>query len=228
MKRSFYFSMSLLIAAVVVCGFSQTIERGLIHPSIPKPAILYVHAAVFFGWVVLFAAQTALVTFGHVRLHRRLGLAAIAIGAAIPILGVATAITMARFNVASGAPRDDAGAFLIVPFNDMTFFCIAFGLAVRWRKRPEFHRRLMLLAACLPTTAAFGRLPFIPMDEIRDYVGVDLLILLGVACDLLTLGRVHLVYRWMVPILATAQVVTVTVFFHQPSAWMSFADWLIG
>ncbi len=221
--------MSLLIAAVVVCGFSQTIERGLIHPAVPKPTLLYVHAVVFFGWVMLFVTQTAFVTFGHVRLHRRLGLAALAVGAAIPVLGIATAVTMARFNIASGGdPRDDAAAFLIVPFNDMIFFSIAFGLAVWWRKRPEFHRRLMFLAACLPTTAAFGRFPFIPMDEIRDYAGVDLLILLGVTYDLFTLGRIHLVYRWMVPILVAAQVITVTAFSHHASAWMNFANRLIG
>jgi hypothetical protein len=60
--RSFYFWMSLLIAALVVYGFSQTILQNLIHPSVPRPAILYVHAGLFFGWV---AQVVTMATFLH-------------------------------------------------------------------------------------------------------------------------------------------------------------------
>jgi hypothetical protein len=41
--------MALLIPAVVVYGFSFTVDKNLIHPAIPSPPILYVHAAVFSG-----------------------------------------------------------------------------------------------------------------------------------------------------------------------------------
>src|SRR5262245_4461081 len=55
----FYFFMSLLIAVVVVYGFSQTIDMNLIHPAIPRPFLLYVHAAVFTGWLLFFLLQSA-------------------------------------------------------------------------------------------------------------------------------------------------------------------------
>ena len=48
LDQYFYFFMSLLIPAVVVYGFSFTVGKNLIHPAIPRPKILYVHAAVFF------------------------------------------------------------------------------------------------------------------------------------------------------------------------------------
>jgi hypothetical protein len=65
--------MSLLIAVVVAFGFSQTIDMNLIHPSIPRPFLLYVHAAVFTGWLVFFILQSALVRTSNVRIHRAVG-----------------------------------------------------------------------------------------------------------------------------------------------------------
>jgi len=55
LQNYFYFTMALLIPAIVVFGFSFTIGRNLIHPAIPRPTILYVHAAVFSGWLVFFS-----------------------------------------------------------------------------------------------------------------------------------------------------------------------------
>jgi hypothetical protein len=40
-------------------------------------------------------------------------------------------------------------SFLIVSFFDMLAFGVTFGLAMYWRRRPEYHRRLTLMAMCL-------------------------------------------------------------------------------
>jgi hypothetical protein len=61
LESYFYFAMALLIPAIVVFGFSFTIGRNLIHPAIPRPLILYVHAAAFSGWLLFFLLQSALV-----------------------------------------------------------------------------------------------------------------------------------------------------------------------
>lgn len=34
--RYFYFAMSLLFAAIVVVGFSRTVNQNLFHPAIPR------------------------------------------------------------------------------------------------------------------------------------------------------------------------------------------------
>ena len=47
LDRYFYFGMSLLVAAVVVFGFSHTIGANLFHPDIPRPLLLHIHAIVF-------------------------------------------------------------------------------------------------------------------------------------------------------------------------------------
>ena len=52
--RPFYFILSLIIAGVIAAGFSRTVSPRLIHPPSPRPVILYVHAALFTGWIILF------------------------------------------------------------------------------------------------------------------------------------------------------------------------------
>ena len=41
--------MSVLMALVVLYGFSRTVDETLTYPTIPRPLVLYVHAAVFSG-----------------------------------------------------------------------------------------------------------------------------------------------------------------------------------
>ena len=67
LEKYFYFSMSILIAVVVVYGFSRTIDRRLIHPALPPPGLNYVHAVIFFGWLVFYILQSALIRMGRSR-----------------------------------------------------------------------------------------------------------------------------------------------------------------
>jgi len=176
LDQCFYFFMSLLIAAVVVYGFSFTVGKNII----PRPLILYVHAAVFSGWLVFFFLQSALVRTHNVHWHRRIGWFGVALGVVIPVLGVSTAITMGRFNILR-LHSTEAESDLMIPLFDMVAFTGTFALAVYWRKKPEFHRRLILIATCALTAAAFGRFPERLLPSELFYGGADLLILLGVA-----------------------------------------------
>ena len=56
LDRFFYLGMSLLVAAVVIFGFSHTIGDNLLHPDRPRPLILPIHAMVFSAWLALFIA----------------------------------------------------------------------------------------------------------------------------------------------------------------------------
>ena len=208
LDKYFYFCMSLLIAAIVVYGFSHTIDRHLIHPRLQPPFILNVHVAIFSGWVVFFILQSALVRMNNVRLHRLLGWFGVALGTAIPVLGISTAIIMARFHILHFHSTDDASG-LMVSFFDMTAFTIPFALAIYWRRKPEFHRRLILIASCALTSAAFARFPayLIPPGYGLFYAGVDLLILLGLARDLIVNRRVHQVYLYTLPCFVLGQLI---------------------
>jgi len=224
--RYFYFTMSLVIAAVVIYGFSHTVDENLIHPAYPRPLVLYFHAAIFTGWVVLLITQSALVRTRNLRLHRKLGLCALALAITLPIIGIATGVAMARFNTLHGST--DAPEFLIVPFFDMVAFTIVVGLAVAWRRRPEYHRRLMFLATCALTIAAFNRFPTRIVPDNWGYAAVDVLILLGVGRDLFVTKRIHPVYLYGLPLMIVGQVLTMYIYLAKQPEWMLIARRIIG
>jgi hypothetical protein len=222
LQRRFYFFMSLVMALVVAYGFHFTIGANLFHPAIRPPAILWVHAATFVTWLGLFIVQTGLVTTRNVNLHKRLGLAGVALGAAVFAVGIATTIAMIRFHAAHPAPGGNGPAFAIVPFNDMLVFAALFGTAVALRlKDREAHRRLMLMATCVLTAAGWGRFPSFLVPDGWFYAGVDFLILLGVTRDLVVIRRVHPVYLYAAPAIVAGQLAAVTIFTTEPAWWMA-------
>jgi hypothetical protein len=225
----FYFCCAWLITAAVTYGFAHTISDNLLHAAVPRPRILWIHAGVFFGWVGLFMLQIALIRSRCVGWHRRLGVAGLILGAMMPALGIATAVVMGRFDVAQGL-RDSVyvAAHLSIPFNDMIVFAGVFAAAVWWRNRPDVHRRLMLVATCSLTAAAFARFPFITITELRWYAGVDVLLLFALAHDLAVQRRVHIAYAISLPPVLIGQIVAMWLFLARPHWWVEFARRLIA
>jgi len=226
LDRSFYFVLALIVAGVVSSGFGRTIGARLIHPPSPRPALLYIHAAVFASWILLFIAQTGLIATRNVRLHRKLGVLGLALGVSMPIVGVATAIELGRLRVQHG--DTGAGSALVISLFDMIAFTIPFGLAAYWRRRSDFHRRLMLIATCALTSAAIGRLIPQSWPDEWIYVGVDALIFLSVGRDLVVTKRLHPVYRYGIPALLFGQTITMYLDLSGSPGWLAFAHKLIG
>jgi hypothetical protein len=223
LRRShFYLGMSMLVLVPVVYGFSLTVGGHLLHPTIPRPPILYIHAAVFSLWLALFISQSALVRMRRVHWHRRLGWFGAALGATVLVLGVTTAVVMARFNTQT-LHATDAEAGLILPFFDMLCFATALTLGIWWRTRPERHRRLMLIATCVLTVAGFARFPSHILPSNLSYAGVDTLIFIGVARDAFVFRRVDPVYGGALPALIVGQVIAMYIASHNVSTWLTIA-----
>lgn len=216
--NQFFLLMSVVIAAVVIYGFGFTIADNLIHPAYPRPWVLYIHAVVMSAWIALFILQASLIRLRRPDLHHTLGQAGLVFGAVIPVLGIATAIAMAKVRLAHGDA--DAAVSFPIPVNDATGFAVAFGLAALWRRRPEYHRRLMFVATCILTGAAFGRMPVLDHAE-WFYAGVDVLILIGAARDLVVSRKVHVVYRYALPAVVCGQLLTAYV--RWTPGWLGLA-----
>ena len=219
--------MSLLIVAIIVYGFSFTVDKNLIHPAVPRPLLLYFHAAVFSFWLVFLLLQSTLVRARKVHLHRLIGWFGVALGTAIPIVGVSTAIVMGRFN-SRVLHQSNVEADLIIPLFDMLCFTTAFALAVVWRKKPESHRRLILVATCALTAAAFGRFPEFLLPPVLFYSGVDILILLGAVRDWIVNRSIHPVYRYAIPAFILGQTVVMYTNAHKSPHWLRIAHMLLG
>ncbi|MEO8926115.1 MAG: hypothetical protein ABI306_03035 [Caulobacteraceae bacterium] len=215
------------MAAIVTYGFSQTIGDNLIHPKIARPWLLYVHAALFCAWLTLYVLQSGLVRAGNVKLHRRLGLAWLCLGAAMPIVGVATAVVMRRFDIVH---LHDTLPFLVIPLWDVGSFTVCFGLAAIWRKRPEFHRRLMFLATCALIGAGLGRFP-VPEAWFNAgwfYFVIDAMVLVAIGRDLIVQRRVHPVFAVALPLMVVGQIVAWTLWWYPPAPWLGFLRVLVG
>jgi hypothetical protein len=225
-RRYFYFSMSLLLAALVVWGFSRTVNASLFHAAPPRPFLLWIHGAVFSSWVVFFIAQCTLVRLHRVSWHRFLGWFGAALATLMVPLGVAIAIVMARFDAAK-LHLDDADAFLAIPFYGMIAFAVIIGLAVYWKNRPEFHRRLMFVGTCGLMDAAFARFDFV-FDHKLFFVCVDLLIALGVVRDLFVDGRVHRVYLYALPAIIVGQNLALYLWRGNPHWWHTMTHPILG
>jgi hypothetical protein len=205
LDRPFFLVMSVVIALVVAYGFSFTIGDNLLHPPYPRPWVLHAHALAASTWVPLLIVQATLVRLRKVHIHRSLGYWGMVHGAMVPISGIAAGIAMAKLRLAHGDP--DGALSFPIPVNDAFAFAAVFALGAFWRKRPELHRRLMFLAACVLTGAAFGRMPALEHAE-WFYAGVDALILVAVLRDLAVMGRVHSVYRFGLPAIVGGQLIT--------------------
>ncbi len=224
LKKYFYFCMSIFFALIVVAGFSRTVDGNLFHPPVPRPLILWVHAAAFSLWILFFILQSGLVRIRKVSTHRFLGWFGAALAAFMVPLGVTTGIVMARFDIAhytmpdAVAAKADIQAFLAIPFYDMIAFPILVGLAILWRKKPELHRRLLFIATCCLMDAPFGRYAFLDAQD-RYYIALDLLILIGMARDLVVDRHIHKVYLYSLPFIALGQALATYLRLGNPPIW---------
>lgn len=194
--RTFFLAMSLLMLLLVTYAFSRTVGGGLIHTQRPRRfvVLLSLHAAVFYAWMLFFVVQTALVRWRSLRLHKLLGW----FGAADALLVVVMGLWA---SFADPAPL----ALECIGVVSMAGFGIPAALAILWRKRPAYHRRLLFLSTAVLTNAAFARLPGSYLPSHFFYAGTDLILAIGLAHDLWTEGRIHAVYRYALPLLFIAE-----------------------
>jgi hypothetical protein len=224
--RYFYFAMSLLLAAIVISGFQRTANANLFHPAVPRPFILWIHASAFAGWVIFFICQSTLVRIRKVSWHRSIGWFGAGLATVMVPLGIATAIIMARFDTVQ-LHQSGADAFLSVPFYDMIAFGVSIALAIYWRTKPELHRRLIFIATCGLMDAAFGRFDYL-FDHNLFFPCLDLLILLGVARDLLVDRRIHKLYLFALPLLIVGQSLAIYMWRSNPSWWQGITHAILG
>src|SRR5678815_3382257 len=223
-RPRFYLGMALFMSAIVFIGFAPTYYLKAYTGSGALSPLVHLHGIVFTSWMLVFCVQALLVARSRTHLHRRLGIATVALAVVILVVGTATGIAAAR----RGHDPTGAGdplAFLSVPMGDMVFFALLFGMAFHYRRNVEVHKRLMLLTTLNLLTAAIGRLPLIgesPLFVASSYAGI---LLIGPLYDCLWLGKVYPLY-WagtaalFLSVLGRFQV-------GKTQAWHTFARWLV-
>lgn len=200
--RGFYIFEALLMTAIVLAGF-WPFYRDLPGGTVPRHPLMYLHGAVFTGWLVLLLAQVALVYRREVPAHRRLGRFGGAYAVLVLLMGVAVTVMAPVEHVRAGRWTLDAAAgFLVLPIGDLMLFSGLFAWGMATRRVPATHKRLMLLASNALVFPGAARL-FEP--NVGLIAGAWFLpIVLAMAFDKLTLGRVHRIYWIGCAIMAAA------------------------
>ncbi len=226
---SFYVYMSIAILLSVVLGFSRSFYLHALFPDreVPREALFLVHGMFFSAWFVLLVVQTVLVSSRRVRLHRKVGVAAMGLAAAMVVLGVYGALLAASRPTGFIGVTAPSLNFLAVPFFDMVLFTVFFSLAIAWRGNPQAHKRLMLLASINMLTAAIGRWPMLETAGQWAFFGAtDLFLLPIVFWDLRSRGSLHPVTIWGGASLVLSQ--PLRWILSKTAAWHAFAVWAVG
>ena len=226
LDRNFYFVMTVLCSAILIWGFGHTVPDVLLHPVVPRPRILWLHAAVFSGWLVFAMLQTGLVRLRQVKVHRLLGWFGVGLAVLMVVVGTRTALQLGRFDV-EVLHQQGADTFEVVSFADMILFPLLVGLGIAWRKKPELHRRLFLLATVELTGAGFGRIDWVAAHNLMFFCA-DAVMCLGVLRDLLVSGRVHRVYKVAIPLIVVWHVGVSWMYLRPPVWWARLAHAWMG
>ena len=221
--RLFFTGMALASLLTSVLGFAPTyfVRSSALPPLSP---LYHLHGALFTSWIVLFVVQTALVARRRSDIHRRLGVAGVALAFAVFIMGVTVSVETLKRG--GGTHIAEPHAFLAIPLGDMITFAVLVAAAVVLRRQTDAHKRLMLLATISVLTAAVARAlaQVNAGGPIGLFLGTDIFVLALILYDYKSRGQVHPASMWggllivvFKPLLFAAT---------GTSAWLAFADTL--
>jgi hypothetical protein len=224
--RLFYAGMAIAMAATVFVGFAPTFFLKVFSNAPPLSPLLHLHGLAFASWYAIFFAQTVLIAKGKPHLHRRLGLAALCLAVLMAFLGVMAAINAIRTN--HTPPGLDPRSFLVLPFFGIAVFATLASAGFVFRKRPETHKRLMLLASIAMLDAAIARIPGVMATggPLASFGLQDLFVIACIAYDFLSRRRIHPAYLFGGLFMLAAQPLRIIV--AGTPWWLAFGDWLKG
>lgn len=224
----FYAWVAVGAALIVFIGFARTYFLKEVFNTPRLPLLLHLHGAILTLWFVLFFVQTQLVSMRRVDLHRRLGVFGAALAVLVIVVGGAVAVHASRrgYLANPNSMRDIRGLAILCGF--LLDFSLFVGLALYFRRRADFHKRLMLLGTCSILAPAISRVPlsFIQAGGIWMIIGLlDLSALLCIGYDAIRNRKLHPAFGWGgVFLLVTFPV---CLFVANSSLWIGFARWAL-
>ncbi len=209
-RESHYLWLCLSASFVTFLGFSSTYFGPMIAGEYPKVSpTVHLHGWTFFAWYLLLPLQAGLIAASRLRLHRALGYCSIALAIVMTVTGLLVIGVQMQL-----AQKPDGSAFwqMFGPgvFVTLVLFVVFYALALRFRRKREFHKRLILLAS----TGALGAAAFrvfsmaIGFGPLAVYGGIllpNLIILAAILVERRRGEGVHPVYRWGLPLSVIAE-----------------------
>ena len=223
----FYLIFGLVGLTVVAFGFGWTYAAPMVRRTFSAPWYVHLHGAAALAWVALFIGQPMLVRGRRTPLHRRVGQVGLPLALVIWSSGIATAVWAARRDLTDlGTAATSALAGTVT---GLSLFVLLVAAAIGARRRPDWHKRLALLATVHLLWPAFFRLrhwlPSVPDPEIwLALVCAYSPIVIAAARDRWRYGRVHPAWLFVAPALLLEQ--SIEVAFFDRGIQRSLGQWL--
>lgn len=239
-RSRFFLWLAIVCAAIGLLGFVPTYWMQLPAGTFIGPPLLHIHGFLSTAWVLFLILQTWLVSEGRISRHRDWGLAGIALATMVVIVGLVTSVVSLEERLARGE-GDTARAFLTTPLTAITLFAAFTAAAIWCSRRPDWHKRLMIVGTVSLVNAAAARFAFLvavghrpglrpglvatPPELMPTIVGLllQLIIVSGMIYDKRTRGSVHA--AWIVGLTISSLALILKVPISHTAGWMNFADW---
>jgi uncharacterized membrane protein YozB (DUF420 family) len=166
MERLFYLLSGCLLLGIVALGFQHFYLHGRASDGGPVTQriapLVFLHGITMSAWIIAFVVQSSLIVRGNRKLHMSLGVAGAVLAAFLFAIGVTTAIASVHYNPESYKQIWGARRFLSLMLTNILGFGVLAGVGLIYRRRPEIHRPMMLLATLFVAgPAGFFRIPLI-------------------------------------------------------------------
>jgi uncharacterized membrane protein YozB (DUF420 family) len=240
----YVFTAALYIATVLAGFVPDSLEMlGEIkvgqHP--PLTLIYHVHAVTMGTWMLLFLVQTLLMANGRRELHKRVGLAAVALAPLVVGTMIGMVFMRWRWFYSTGAAALAARDWAVVEMHmaniliEQIHAVIVFPLLVGWallvrRTDPESHKRFMVQATLPALFAAIDRIEWLPTTmpgSVASWYGYMLLLLAPVLTnDLVQRRRLHSAY--VIGLCLMLAAFAANHFLWNSPGWLAAAQKLMG
>lgn len=155
-RPGFFAVMSCLLLLVVLVGFSRSFYLRPLGPEPPLSGALKLHGITLTLWAGILFVQTALVHARKVRLHRRIGFMGVLVAAAA-VLSSAWILALRDAPYLQEAPGRGFGNLM-----SLVAFALCIGIGAWLRRRPQAHRRLMIMGSIVAVAPALSRIFYQP------------------------------------------------------------------
>jgi hypothetical protein len=157
-----------------------------------------------------------------------MGWIGMAMGGAIVVSGIAVGVFAARRDLATTAQSWPYGQF-VNNCIEMAVFGLLVGAAILFRRQPETHKRLLVLATISALGPAWFRfrhfMPFVPNPVVTFSLVADSVLLVVIARDWLAFKRVHPVYLWAGGVMFAVHACELA--FADTDVWTRIGSWLL-
>ena len=228
-NRRFYTWFAVCAFVILFAGFAHTFYLRPIFEAKALPPLLHLHGFVLTAWFVLFFVQARLIARHRVDLHRKLGVA----GAFLAPLCACVAIRVSfvagrRAFLADPTSLSELARPFAMDFGTSLMFLVLVAIALHLRRRPEIHKRIMVLACCSLLLPAIGRIPFV-FESVGMWGLVAITEVPPLTCilyDTIKHRRLHPAFGWGGALLVSSFPAFMLVGSSDP--WRTFLSWLLS